>query len=165
MRGFVTACCLGAALLVPAWAQTASSPPWNCTGTYKGAQLQPYHPSYQDALALFLTLNDLGIRGDCVAMSKSDGLLKGQRGAAFFHTDQGSFEALFFPTSQQVQDIRIAEQQKGDSYTHTLATQLPHFTRTWSSHFPTYYVKHENVLLMITKNEGLARVLRDTLGP
>ena len=152
-------------MLAPAWAQTAPSPPWNCTGTYKGAQLQPSNPSYQDALALFLTLNDRGIFSDCVAMSKSDRLLKGQHGAAVFHTDQGLIDALFFPTRQQVQEIRIAEQQKGDSYTHTLSTPLPHFARTWSNHFPMYYVKHENVLLMIFKDEDLARVLRDTLGP
>ncbi len=165
MRGFVTALCLGATLLVPAWAQTASSPPWNCTGTYKGAQLQPSNPSYQDALALFLTLNDRGVVSDCVAMSKSDGLLKGQRGAAVFHTDKGLFDALFFPTRQQVQEIRIAEQQNGGSYTHTLSTPLTHFTRTWSNHFPMYYVKYENVLLMIFKDEDLARVLRDALTP
>jgi len=38
-------------------------------------------------------------------------------------------------------------------------------TRTWNSHWPEHYVRHENVLLMTIKNEDLAKLLQNTLEP
>ncbi len=150
-------------------AQNSTSVPWNCTGRDKEAQLQPSYGKYQDpaypsALSLFLTLKDRGISVNCVARSTMDRFLTGQIGAAIFRTDKGSFQALFFPTRQQVQEVRFSERREGDWYRHTVSTPPPSITRTWDSIKPEHLVRHDDVLLMIT-NESLAKILRDTLEP
>jgi len=170
MPSFLLAIVVCASLAVPAGAQSSSTVPWKCTGRDSGAQLQPSYggianPAYPDALSLFLTLKDRGIEVSCVARSTMDHFATGQVGAAIFRTDKGSFQALFFATRQQVQDVRFAEHHQADWYTHVVSTPPPSMTRTWNSHWPEHYVRHENVLLMTIKNEDLAKLLQNTLEP
>ena len=153
-----------------ACAQNSINLPWNCTGRDKEAQLQPSYgnyndPAYPHALRLFLTLTDRGVKVNCVARSKMEHFLTGEIGAAIFRTDEGSFEALFFSTQQQVQEVHLVERHDGDWYTHAVSTPPPSITRTWDSIKPEHLVKHGNMLLMTFTSEKLARLLRDTLEP
>jgi hypothetical protein len=54
-------------------------------------------PVYADATKLVRDLDLRGIKVECIRRSKEERLFDGQKGAAWFKTNQGIFEVWFFP--------------------------------------------------------------------
>ena len=70
------------------------------TGKAAQAQLSSVDPVYVDAMELARYLIDHGFIVNCVQGSKMQHLFDGQKGAALYRTDRGSFEALFLSKTE-----------------------------------------------------------------
>jgi hypothetical protein len=57
-------------------------------------------PVYVDATDLARYLATRGLNVECIRRSKEEHLVEGQRGAAWFKTNQGTFEVWFFPDAR-----------------------------------------------------------------
>ena len=57
-------------------------------------------PVYIDATNLARDLATRGIKVECIRRSKEEHLFQGQKGAAWFRTNHGVFEAWFFPDTK-----------------------------------------------------------------
>jgi hypothetical protein len=57
-------------------------------------------PVYVDAINLARDLATRGIQVECIRRSKEEHLFEGQKGAAWFKTNQGVFEAWFLPDTK-----------------------------------------------------------------
>jgi hypothetical protein len=57
-------------------------------------------PVYLDATNLARDLVTRGIKVECIRRSKEEHLFKGQKGAAWFKTNQGVFEVWFLPDTK-----------------------------------------------------------------
>jgi hypothetical protein len=65
------------------------------------------NPVYTDAVELGRTLNARGFLVECILASKMADLFQGQKGAAWFKTNQGIFEVLFLPKSKTFAELKI----------------------------------------------------------
>ena len=63
-------------------------------------------PVYQDATDLAKTLNERGIHVQCIRRSVGERVFAGEKGAAWFRTDQGVFDVWFLPQAGDLCKIR-----------------------------------------------------------
>ena len=91
--------CAAAPVLVPAQASNCSAP--HTTPQANALEQQQWEngssPVYADATELARTLNERGFVVECIRRSVEERLFKGQKGAAWFKTNQGVFEVWFLP--------------------------------------------------------------------
>jgi hypothetical protein len=95
--------------------QEVSSPPSQVKQSHDGSLMQPGHPAYVDAMEFALFLNQSGINVQSVHKSKLESLFPGIEKAAFFRTDKGVVEVIFFPDPRGAENISVTEQRKGIS--------------------------------------------------
>jgi hypothetical protein len=106
---------------------------------------------YPDAIALsgILEKNRISVR--CILLSTMDGTFDGQEGAALYRTDHGDFEAFFLPVPQNFDSLKVIERQDGSRYSYSfVGPPRPWPANRIDSAFRIYFVKHQNVLFVLT---------------
>jgi hypothetical protein len=91
----------------------------------------------------------------CIAPSKWTGVFDGQKGAALYKTDRGSFEALFLPKPQNFDQLQIIQREENGEYVYSFAgspTASP-ANRTAGPR-PVFFIKHTNRLIVAYDKEA-----------
>src|SRR5271169_4559968 len=101
--------------LPPTSAQSSSG----CNAHDSPAQLLSTDAVYADATDLARTLNDLGLPVRCLLSSTMQHIFAGQKGAALYRTDDGSFEVLFLPKTDSFVSLQIVEQLENGRYIYS----------------------------------------------
>jgi hypothetical protein len=121
------------------------------------AHLTTTDPSYSDALKLERKLTANGVTVQCICESKMQSFFPGQKGAAWFHTASGVFDALFFRNSEDSRAIQVTEQRNGARFLYSFpeASSAPRM----DSSKPESFLRVANALLVVWGNEQLASIL------
>jgi hypothetical protein len=115
-------------------------------------------PVYTDAMELERALSDRGFVVQCIRSSKEQSRFEGQKGAAWFETDRGTFDVLFLPSGQSFAALEIVPQdQQNGRYVYSFRG-TPHMSKDDSSK-PIWFIKHGNVLFCVWGNRELAASL------
>ena len=85
--------------------------------------LKPTDAAYQDAMEFARFLNEHGINVKSVHRSKLDGFFRGIEKAAFFRTDRGIVEVIFFPEAKGAEKVRVIEQRRDGRYLYSFEGQ------------------------------------------
>ena len=145
--------CLFVAVVASAAAQT--NDPCRDENLRRAWESDPIH---DDAMELARTLEDHGFIVQCVRSSKQARIFDGQKGAALYKTNRGSFEVLFLPKGQTFDELKIvSESNEGFlKYSFRGKPQIPHTMETKSR---IAFIKHENVMFEVFGNDLLAKSL------
>ena len=117
-------------------------------------------PVYQDATDLAKTLNERGIHVQCIRRSVGERVFAGEKGAAWFRTDQGVFDVWFLPKPETFAKLEIDEQRENGRYLYTFRG-TPQMPQTMDSARQIFFVHSGNVLFQIWGNGKLATSLRN----
>jgi hypothetical protein len=130
----------------------------DCTGKAAQAQLSSTDPVYVDAMDLARTLIDQGFIVKCVLGSKVQNLFEGQKGAAFYRTDQGSFDVVFLPKAETLDAVQVVEQSQGDLYLYSFRG-TPHSPGRMEGK-KTYFIRSANLLFLVWSDADLAESIQ-----
>jgi hypothetical protein len=86
--------------------------------------------------------------------SKSWSRFEGQKGAAFFRTNRGDFDALFLPKPQTWDALEIIQTEKDGRYLTSFQGWPRRVPMNGSK--PCYFVKYANVLCITGQDEQLS---------
>lgn len=117
--------------------------------------LKPTDVAYSKAMvfARFLTRNGIAVKS--VHLSKLNGFFQGLEKAAFFRTDKGVVEVIFFPTPAGAEGVRVTEQLKEGRYIYSFKGQprpnSPGDTIDASRRM--YFLTHADWFIMSDKEE------------
>jgi hypothetical protein len=113
-------------------------------------------PVYADASELARTLNDRGFVVECIRRSKEECLFKGQKGAAWYKTDQGIFEVWFLPKTESFAALEVIEQpQENSRYIYSFRG-TPRISVSMHSSKRQFFIKHGNALFKVWGDKPLA---------
>jgi len=115
-------------------------------------------PVYADAMELARTLAARGFVVECIRSSKQQAMVKGQKGGAWFKTDQGIFNVWFLPKGQNFDALEITEQRQPNGryiYSSRGAQESPPIDSSKRS----WFIKYENVLFNVWGDQPLAEAL------
>ncbi len=112
-------------------------------------------PVYADATKLARDLTNRGITVVCIRRSKEEHRFEGQKGAAWFKSNQGIFEVWFLPSSETFADLEVISQQKNGRYIYSFRG-TPRISSTTDSSKPIYFIKYRNALFNVWGNQQLA---------
>ena len=129
-----------------------------CTGKEAQAQLPSFDPAYVDAMELARYLIDHGFIVKCVG-KPIEIEFEGQKGAALYRTNRGSFVAVFLPKGQNFDALEVVEQRQGARYLYSFRG-TPRSPAHIDSSKPIYYVKFGNVLFDVWGNADLAASIK-----
>lgn len=124
------------------------------------SQLKPESVAYESAMEFAQFLNSKGVIVQSVHDSKLNGFFRGLNQAAFFRTDKGIIEVIFFPEPTGAEKIRVTEQRRAEQYLYTFEGQ-PHPNPpgdTINASRPMYFLMHRNWFIVLNSRE-----LYDTL--
>jgi hypothetical protein len=134
-----------------------------CTGREAQVQLRSIDPVYVDAMELARYLMDHRFIVKCVLGSKMQHSFDGQKGAALYRTDRGSFEVLFLPKAETFNAIEVVEVRQNSRYLYSFrGTPRFHSTHIDSSG-PVYFIKFANVLFVVWDDSELAASIQAAL--
>ncbi len=94
-----------------------------------------------------------GLAVKCVLHSKRVALFEGQKGAAFYRTNRGNFDALFLPKAETFH-VQPNETRKDGWYIYSFRGSPRPTGGLWNCARPTYFTQHANQLF-VTQNEQL----------
>lgn len=117
--------------------------------------LKPTDVAYADAMGFARFLDDRGIKVKSVHGSKLNGFFRGLRKAAFFRTDKGIVEIIFFPDPAGAERIEVTEQRKPGRYLYSFRGQ-PHPNPPGDiidSNRPMYFLMHRNWFIVPDSKE------------
>jgi hypothetical protein len=117
--------------------------------------LKPADVAYAEAMEFARFLNGKGINVKSVHASKFNGFFQGIKKAAFFRTDKGVVEVIFFPDAKGAERIRVTEQRKPGRYLYSFEGQ-PHPNPpgdTIDSQRPIYFLIHLNWFIVPESKE------------
>jgi len=121
--------------------------------------LQPSDPAYPDAMELAKTLAEHGFIITCIAPSTMTGTFEGQKGAAVYRTNQGSFDALFLPKPQDFDELQIVGKQEAGRYQYSFGgSPKPWPANLIDASHPVYFIKHANRLIVADDKELAAHL-------
>lgn len=141
-----------ACIALPASVLAQSS---DCTGKAAQAQLSSIDPVYVDAMELARNLIDHGFVVKCVLASKEQNQFEGQKGAALYRTDRGSFGVAFLPKTETFDAVEVIEQRQGTRYLYSFRG-TPRSTTHIDSPKPEYFIKSGNLLFGVWGDAELA---------
>jgi hypothetical protein len=117
--------------------------------------LKPTDVAYTEALEFARFLNGKGIIVKSVHGSKLNGFFRDLEKAAFFRTDKGIVEVIFFPEPTGAERVQVTEQHRAGRYLYSFAGQ-PHPNPpgdTFDSNRPMYFLMHRNWFIVPDSKE------------
>lgn len=100
----------------------------------------------------------------CVLPSKMTGFFEGEKGAAVYRTDKGSFNALFLSKPQSFDKLSVIERHNNNGYSyHFEGIPKPWPVNRIESLRPIYFLKHSSQLLVIDDDANLLNTLKKAL--
>lgn len=129
-----------------------------------GSLMRPGDRSYEDAMEFACWLNEKGIKFLSLHRSKLDGMFPGLRKAAFFKTEQGVVEVIFFPGPASAENVIVTERRTDGRYLYSFSG-YPNveFAGGFDSSQPMYFLMHRNWFIVPDKEElyqALKRALK-----
>ena len=116
------------AMCFGAFGTASPKTPSLATGAYQSEDrslLKPTDVAYAEAMGFARFLNGKGIVVKSVHGSKLNGLFQGLEKAAFFRTELGVVEVIFFPKPAGAEGVRVTEQRREGRYIYSFEG-LPH---------------------------------------
>ena len=139
--------------------QKAFSHPSQTSQSQDGSLLKPGHIAYDDAMEFARFLDDKGITVKSVHRSKLESLFQGVEKAAFFRTEKGVVEVIFFPEPIGAEKVKVTEQRKAGRYLYSFQGQPnPEPGDGFDANRPMYFLMHRNWFIVPDSEE-----LYDTL--
>ena len=121
-------------------------------------------PVYSDATELGQKLNVQGIITDCIRASKMENFFEGQKGAAWFKTNQGIFEVLFLPKPKNFSKLEITlKLSSNERFVYLFRGEPPVHVQQLDSSNPGFFIKNENMLFVVWGDGLLAKNLSAAL--
>jgi len=135
-----------------------------CTSKEVPAQLLPSDPVYGEAAELEDRLDDVGLTVRCTLASKMQHIFERQKGAAFYRTDEGSFEVLFLPKTKIFARLNVIERRENNGYYVYSFRGSPRSSVHMDGSAPSYFIKRGNTLFYVWGDQQLATTLQAKLG-
>jgi hypothetical protein len=125
------------------------------------ALIKPDDPAYADAIELAQTLQGHGVIVKCVLQSKMVHVFEDQKGAAFFKTDYGDFNALFLPKPQTFSSVEIVSRSENGRFLYSFRGS-PHPASPYpiDSAYRMFFEKHANQLFITSKSQLAASIAK-----
>jgi hypothetical protein len=119
-----------------------------------GSLMKPGHPAYEDAMEFACWLNEKGIKFLSLHGSKLDGMFPGLTKAAFFKTEKGVVEVIFFPDPRGAESVIVKEQRTQGRYLYSFSG-YPNVELVggFDSSQPMYFLMHRNWFIVPDKEE------------
>jgi len=124
--------------------------------------MPPSDPGYADARTFADVLRTGGIDVLSISPSKLTGFFRGIPKAAFYRTDKGILEAIFFPDAEAAAKISVHETPKGERYIYSFTGQ-PHPRSpgdTMDSAKRMQFITYGNAFILIWGDDKLYETLR-----
>lgn len=119
-------------------------------------------PVYTDATEMGRTLSERGFVVECIHSSVEQHRFEGEKGAAWFKTDHGTFDVLFLPKGQSYDSLEVIEQpQQSGRYVYSFRG-TPRIGSEDSSK-QMWFIKHGNALFSVWGDKQLAASLEQAL--
>jgi hypothetical protein len=120
-------------------------------------------PVYNDANELSLKLTQSGFLVECIRRSKQEHLFEGQKGAAWFSTNRGTFEVWFLPEDETFASLEVIEQpQPNGRYIYAFRGK-PQIPTSMDSAKRIYFIKRGSVMFEVSGDSQLAASLERVL--
>jgi hypothetical protein len=125
-------------VVVPYFSVPAQRP-----GSPDDSLLRPSHHAYVDAMEFARFLNEHNIAVKSIHNSKLSGFFRGLPKAAFFRTDKGILEVIFFPDNG-AEKVSVTERRDNNRYIYSFRGQpQPDPARDiYDSARPVYFIAH-----------------------
>jgi hypothetical protein len=126
--------------------------------------LKPTDVAYAEAMEFAQFLNGKGINVKSVHRSKLESFFRGLEKAAFFRTDKGIVEVIFFSEPTGAERVRVKEQLRAGRYLYSFEGQ-PHPNPpgdTFDANRPMYFLMHRNWFI-VADSEELSDALKRAL--
>lgn len=128
-----------------------------------GSLLKPEHPAYADAMEFARFLNDRGINVKSVHRSKLESFFQGIERAAFFRTEKGVVEVIFFPEPGGAEKVKVMEQRRAGRYLYSFQGQPnPKPNDGFDAGRPIYFLMHRNWFIVLD-SEGTYDAVKGAL--
>ena len=122
--------------------------------TQDASLLQPRDIAYREAMEFAQFLIEHGITVVSVHRSKLESFFRGVEKAAFFKTDKGIVEVIFFPEPTGAEKVQVLEQHKPGRYIYSFKGQPnPQPRDVIDSNRPLYFVTHRNLFIVTGDKE------------
>jgi hypothetical protein len=117
--------------------------------------LKPTDVAYVEAIEFARFLNGKGMIVKSVHGSKLNGFFRGVEKAAFFRTDKGIVEVIFFPELTGAERVQVTEQRRAGRYLYSFEGQSHPNPQgdTFDSNRPMYFLMRRNWLIVPDSKE------------
>jgi hypothetical protein len=127
-----------------------------CSAQERKAILTPTDPAYTYAVTMARSLTSKDIHVECLCASKLQRWFRGEVSAAYFHTRNGVFDAVFLPKGQVFQ-VEMIEKHENGRYMYSFRG-TPTGRPTIDSSTAMWIVQHENALVLVSDQPLVARL-------
>jgi hypothetical protein len=137
---------------------------WQAGQSQDGSLLKPTAVAYADAMEFARFLDDRDINVKSVHHSKLESFFQGIEKAAFFRTEKGVLEVIFFPEPRGAETVKVTEQRKAGRYLYSFEGQpnsSPH-EGGFDANRPMYFLMHRNWFIVL-ENEELYVAVKSAL--
>ena len=122
-------------------------------------------PAYADAKNFAYILDHSGVKVLTISPSKFNGFFRGVPKAAYYLTDKGIFDVIFFPDAAAVDKLSVHEIRKGDRYLYSFTGQ-PHPNPpgdTMDSAKQMRFITYGNLFILVWGDDKLYETLKASL--
>lgn len=122
-------------------------------------------PAYADARNFADVLDQSGIKVLTISPSKFNGFFRGVPKAAYYRTDKGIFEVIFFSDAAAAGKLSVHEIRKGDRYLYSFTGQ-PHPNPpgdTMDSAKQMRFITYGNLFILVWGDDELYEALKTSL--
>jgi len=128
--------------------------------------MTPADPAYySDARNFADILNNSGIKVLAISPSKYNGFFRGVQKAAYYRTDKGIFEVIFFPDATAAGKLAVHETRNGNRYLYSFTGQ-PHPNPpgdTMDSAKRMRFITYGNLFILVWGDDKLYETLKTSL--
>lgn len=116
--------------------------------------LKPSDIAYTDAVEFARFLSDKGINVKSMHRSKMESFFKGLNKAAFFRTDKGIAEVIFFPDPAGAEKVRVTERREAGHLIYSFNGQPnPRPGDKINAGRPVYFIMHGKFFIVTNDKE------------
>jgi hypothetical protein len=117
--------------------------------------LKPTDVAYTESMEVAQFLNGKGINVKSVHGSKLNGFFRGLNKAAFFKTEKGVVEVIFFPEQMGAERVQVREQRKAGRYLYSFEGQPDPNPPgdTIDAGRPMYFLMHRSWFIVLSSKE------------